>query len=155
MKKNIWLSLGLTIALVIMISACNTEKDDDNWLTEVPELFDVELSVTPEKADPGQAVQIEAKIIQGGELISDADEVIFEIWKKDHKDEAEKTEIKANEAGIYSLEKTFAEDGLYYITSHVTIGQGHNMPTLPIIIGDVPDSELEEDADIPDQHGSM
>ena len=50
-------------------------------------------------------------------------------------DKHEKVEIKHTENGIYRLEKSFPQEGTYYIISHVTARDMHNMPKKEFTIG--------------------
>ena len=43
------------------------------------------------------------------------------------------------------MERTFDEDGVYYVISHVTVEEMHNMPRKRIIVGEVAPQELEEE----------
>lgn len=123
----------LTILLVVGAAACGTNSKNEKS-TEAPEMLEVVLSVNPEKAEPNKPVLFEAKVTQGGEAVKDADEVVFEIWRaKD--DKHEKVEIKHAENGIYRLEKSFTDEGTYYIISHVTARDMHNMPRKEFIVG--------------------
>lgn len=40
------------------------------------------------------------------------------------------------EKGVYRLETTFKEDGVYTVQSHVTAKKQHSMPTLKVQVGD-------------------
>ena len=133
MKKFLFVSLS--IFLVLVISACNSNsKDNDTKGDELPEFVDVKLTISPEKGQVNEPIIFEAKITQGDENVEDADEVTFEIWRsKDEKHE--KIEVKHAEDGIYRLEKTFQQEGTYYIISHVTARDMHNMPKKEFIVG--------------------
>jgi hypothetical protein len=113
-----------------MVVSCSDKKEDADQL---PQMLEVDLSI---KQDPGkinQPITFEAKVTQGNDKVNDA-EVIFEIWRaKD--DKHEKVEIKHTEKGIYRLDKTFTREGTYYIISHVTARDMHNMPKKEFTIG--------------------
>lgn len=129
MKK--FLFLILIIVSVLFISACNNkeQKSDD-----LPEFVEVELTVNPEKGNVNEPIVFEAKVTQGDENVEDADEVKFEIWRaKDEKHE--KIVVEHAEDGIYRFEKSFEQDGTYYIISHVTARDMHNMPKKVFVVG--------------------
>ncbi|WP_045524064.1 FixH family protein [Neobacillus niacini] len=129
MKK--FLFLFLIIVSVLFISACNNkeQKSDD-----LPEFVEVELTVNPEKGNVNEPIVFEAKVTQGDENVEDADEVKFEIWRaKDEKHE--KIVVEHAEDGIYRFEKSFEQDGTYYIISHVTARDMHNMPKKVFVVG--------------------
>lgn len=149
-----WVKIAALLLFAVLITACGSQAGDEP-ITEIPELIHAELTVNPEKADPGQAVNIQVKVTQGEEIIDNADEVVLEIWRSGDKENSERHQANPLGEGLYELEQTFEADGLYYVTSHVTVGNLHTMPTAPIIVGDVPDSELEDTSEIPDPHGDM
>jgi hypothetical protein len=132
MKKILFLSL--MFLSVLIISACNNNDQQEQADEKLPEFVEVELSVTPEHGKANEPIIFEAKITQGDENVEDADEVKFEIWRA--KDENhEKIIVEHSEDGIYRLEKSFAQDGTYYIISHVTARDMHNMPKKVFVIG--------------------
>ena len=81
----------------------------------------------PEQIKAGQEVTLAVKVTQGDELVEDADEVVFEIWKEGQ-EEHEKIEVDHQKDGIYALQKQFAEPGTYYLIPHVTARGMHSMP---------------------------
>jgi hypothetical protein len=129
MKK--YLFLILIIVSVLSLSACNNKDQKAN---DLPEFVEVDLTVTPEKGNVNEPMVFEAKVTQGDENVEDADEVAFEIWRsKDEKHE--KIKVKHTEDGIYRLEKSFQQEGTYYIISHVTARDMHNMPKKVFVVG--------------------
>lgn len=137
MKKMIFALLVLLLGVGIL-TACSQDED------EVEPLFiEVDLSISPEKGEVHEPVTFEAKVTYGEENVTDADEVLFEIWRA-HDENHEKIEVKHAEDGIYRLEQTFEQEGTYYIISHVTARDMHNMPKKEFVIGEP--SEPEEEA---------
>lgn len=126
----------LPLLLILGLTACN-----GNNAEEEPQFLEVDLSVNPEKAEVNESVVFEAKVTYGEEEVTDADEVKFEIWRANDEDH-EKILVEHAEDGIYRLEKSFSEEGTYYIYSHVTARRMHNMPKKEFIIGQP--SEPEE-----------
>jgi len=96
-------------------------------------MVDVDLSIKPNPGELGKPVTFEAKVTQGKDQVEDA-EVIFEIWRAKN-DNHEKVEIKHSKNGIYRLEKSFNQEGTYYIISHVTARDMHNMPKKEFVVG--------------------
>lgn len=116
----------------LLVSACNNKQHPAN--DELPEFVEVNLTVTPENGKANEPIVFEAKVTQGDENVEDADEVKFEIWRaKD--EEHEKITVEHSEDGIYRLEKTFQQEGTYYIISHVTARDMHNMPKEVFVVG--------------------
>ncbi|MEQ2529709.1 FixH family protein [Bacillaceae bacterium CLA-AA-H227] len=138
MKKLLSI-LFITLVGIVFITGC-TQKDEKS---EEPLFTEVKLSVNPEKGEVNEPVIIEAKVTYGEEEVTDADEVLFEIWRA-HDEEHEKMEIKHAENGIYRLEKSFEQEGTYYVISHVTAREMHSMPKTEFVIGEA--SEPEEDS---------
>ncbi len=135
MKKPI--ILLMLLLFTIFTAACSKESID-----EEPQFLDVELTINPEKAELNEPVIFEAKVTYGTEKVTDADEVKFEIWRA-HAEEHEKIVVEHDENGIYRLEKSFSEEGTYYVYSHVTARNMHNMPKKEFVIGKP--SEPEDD----------
>lgn len=130
--------------LLFLLAGCGTSGEEGPHSMPDGQMIEVDLRV-PEEADPGQSVLLEAKVTFEGENVEDADEVVFEIWKQGHREAGEKVEVGHQGEGIYSLEKTFEESGVYYVVSHVTLREMHNMPRKRIVVGDVPPEELEKE----------
>ncbi|WP_040208616.1 FixH family protein [Neobacillus jeddahensis] len=128
MKK---LSLMVVIVLFLGLAvSCSQQKDKTESL---PEMLEVNLSIKPANGGVNKPITIEAMVTQGKEKVNDA-EVIFEVWRaKDEKHE--KVEVKKAEDGLYRLEKSFQQEGTYYVISHVTARDMHNMPKKEFIIG--------------------
>lgn len=137
MKKIICVCF-LSISVLIGLSACSGQKQQVN--DSVPKMLDVNLLVNPSEGEVNQPVTFKAEVTQGKEKVNDADEVIFEIWRsKDQKHE--KITIKNSKDGVYSLQKSFQQEGTYYIISHVTARGLHNMPKKEFVIGQPSEKE--------------
>ncbi len=126
MKKSF---LFFIFVFIIVLSACSQKSKD-----EEPKFLDVQLTINPEKAEVNEPVTFEAKVTYGEEEVTDADDVKFEIWRANDENH-EKIIVEHAENGIYRLEKSFAEEGTYYIYSHVTARNMHNMPKKEFTIG--------------------
>lgn len=119
------------------LAACSQDEEVE------PLFIEVKLNVSPEKGEVNEPVTFEAKVTYGEENVTDADEVLFEIWRA-HDEEHEKIEIEHAGDGIYRLEKAFDQEGTYYIVSHVTARDMHSMPKVEFVIGEP--SEPEENS---------
>lgn len=129
MKKIMY--IFITVLFLSLTAACGNHHEGQE---DKPQMLDVDLSINPEKGQINEPIKFKAKVTQGKEKVNDADEVIFEIWRS--KDNThEKVEIKNSKDGVYSLEKTFQQEGTYYIISHVTARDMHNMPKKEFVIG--------------------
>ncbi|WML60088.1 FixH family protein [Neobacillus sp. PS2-9] len=146
MKKLVLVFISV---LVLSLMASCSNQDENH--SEQPQMLDVDLTVNPEKGEINEPITFNAKVTQGKEMVNDADDVIFEIWRsKDEKHE--KVEIKNPKDGVYSLEKAFQQEGTYYIISHVTARDMHNMPKKEFIVGTPSEPE---DADVKDSMDGM
>ncbi|WP_413309416.1 FixH family protein [Bacillus sp. 1P10SD] len=146
MKKLIF--VFISILILSLMASCSNQHENH---PEQPQMLDVDLSVNPEKGEINEPITFNAKVTQGTEKVNDADEVIFEIWRsKDEKHE--KVEIKNPKDGVYSLKKDFQQEGTYYIISHVTARDMHNMPKKEFIVGTPSEPE---DADVKDSMDGM
>jgi len=126
--KKFFVFLVIVLCLNIVVS-CNKKDQEDN----LPQMVEVDLTIKPNPGELNKPVTFEAKVTQGKDQVEDA-EVIFEIWRAKN-DNHEKVEIKHSENGIYRLEKAFNQEGTYYIISHVTARDMHNMPKKEFVVG--------------------
>lgn len=127
----------MAIILGLLTTACAKQEVEDE-----PQFLDVQLTAKPEKAELNEEITFEAKVTYGAEEVKDADEVKFEIWRS-QAEEHEKIVVEHDENGIYRLDKSFKEEGTYYIIAHVTARSMHNMPKSEFVVGSP--SEPEED----------
>lgn len=79
---------------------------------------------------------IQAHVTQGDENIDNADDMEFEIWMEGQ-EEHFKVPGESQVEGIYSIEKEFKDEGIYYVIAHVTARGMHTMPKHQFVVGDV------------------
>lgn len=141
-KKRVY----IIVLMLLVLSACSSnqggKKEQPHDVGSL-EPIHVEAHILPEKPEPGIPVTIQAIVTQGKEKVLDADEVLFEIWKKGQA-EHEKILGSHKGEGIYSIEKSFNDNGLYFVISHVTARHMHSMPTTAFAVGKVSEEELHE-----------
>lgn len=144
--KNLRVMMVFTVLAMLFVAACSNEKDKQG--NESPDfslgVIEVEAKITPEKGAIDAPIKIEALVTLGTEKVEDANEVLFEIWRKGQEGEHEKVLGKHEGKGIYAIEKSFTEAGLYFVISHVTARNMHTMPTNAFVIGEVSDEDLKE-----------
>ncbi|MCM3570535.1 FixH family protein [Neobacillus mesonae] len=131
--------LMLVIASIMIIAAgCGTakEKDTGSQNQEPPAMIEVALKINPENPEPNKEATISATVTQADEKVDDADEVTFEIWK-DGQEKHDKIPGEKKGDGVYSIKKSFSEAGKYFVISHVTARDMHNMPQKEFTVGDV------------------
>lgn len=132
-KVIIMKKFGLILLLSLGLVACTQQESTENEEVEVLPL-EVNLAV-PANGEKNEEITLTAEVYYGDEKVTDATEVLFEIWKDGEKEESQKVEGKHSENGIYEVMYTFEEDGVYFVQSHVTAKDQHNMPKKQIVIG--------------------
>lgn len=132
MKKLI-----ILLFLVLTLAGCSN-KNETQSKEKIPELIEVSVETVPADLKPNEEIMIQAKITQGKEVVTDADDMKFEIWKEGAPDqEHEKIKGELNkEEGTYFVKKTFNEPGLYYVIAHVTARGMHNMPQVELEVAE-------------------
>lgn len=88
-----------------------------------------------ETVKPHEKAEYKADVFYGGKRVTDADEVMFEVWKEGKKGSSKTSKAK-EEKGAYHLRTEFDEEGVYTVQSHVTAKQQDNMPTVKVRVGD-------------------
>lgn len=140
MNKLLLATFGL-IATLLLLSACTANNIQKN--NETPKIVNAEIMI-PGRIPLNKESVLSVKLSQGSDTVDDADEVQFEIWKVNSKEDSELIEAKHEKDGIYSILKTFKEDGLYYVQTHVTAHGLHVMPKKQFAVGTATDEELKE-----------
>ncbi|WP_156509930.1 hypothetical protein [Rossellomorea aquimaris] len=56
--------------------------------------------------------------------------------------------------GIYTIKKTFKEEGIYYVQTHVTARDMHVMPKKQFVVGEVSAEEMKADESEGEDHHS-
>ncbi|MEC0239523.1 FixH family protein [Paenibacillus dokdonensis] len=135
MKNRIWLT-GVILLVILTLTGCGSKSEHNgmNMDEGMMEPLTVDLSWTPEQVKVGQKVSIEVNVAQKDNKVDKADEVMIEITKEGDSSNHEKVPAENAGAGKYVLEKTFDSDGTYSITSHVTYGPQHTMPTKKLTV---------------------
>ncbi|ETI66423.1 FixH family protein [Neobacillus vireti] len=143
MKSKLFYILTL-LSIIIIFTGCSNEKNnsESSQNDEIPEMLEVQINLDTDNPQPNQEVTISALVTQGDEKVDDADEVLFEVWKNG-KEEHEKIEGEHKGNGVYSISKSFPEEGVYYVISHVTARDMHNMPKREFKVGDNSNDETQ------------
>lgn len=152
MKRLIFL-----LAASLLLTACGSANDHEEQTPGLDEEqalkeLNVEILTAEDAFEPGVEGKIEIKVTEGDEPVSDADEVLFEIWTHGHQEDSEKIDGELEGDGIYSLMYTFEEAGIYYVVPHVTARGKHTMPKQAFNVGNV---EEPQEEDVYDGHHDM
>ncbi|WP_436373514.1 FixH family protein [Cytobacillus sp. BC1816] len=132
MKKILF---SIMASLLVLGGCSQSEEEKPAKNDEVPQIIEAVIQV-PETIDPGEEATLAVTVRQGGEAVTDADEVKFEIWQEGQKENGEMAVAKHDSEGKYNADHIFAEEGLYYVQSHVTARSQHTMPMVSIQVGE-------------------
>lgn len=151
MKK--WLA---ALAAVTVLAGCTNEASSQHDMhQEDPSLEPVQVEVlTDETLQPGEEVELAARVTQEGEAVEDADEVKFEVWESGLREDGTMLEAELTEDGVYQAKHTFDKEGVYYMFAHTTARGMHVMPKTKFVVGDPDLSKvLEDDSSDSMDHG--
>ncbi|GLB61019.1 FixH family protein [Cytobacillus sp. NCCP-133] len=134
---------------VILLAGCSMVKDSGKSENKL------EVSIqTPQSITPHEEVTLKAIVTHGDEKVMDANDVVFEIWQSGRNDrEMLKAEHQGD--GIYSVKKSFPENGQYYVVAHVTARNMHRMPTKQVIAGTPENTVVFQEEEHPHSHVSI
>ncbi|WP_034261688.1 FixH family protein [Bacillus sp. J33] len=139
MKKDFVFSCFLL--LISLLSACSLDENaGELYKKETP--LKLEINTPSAFTDGGQET-ITAILTQDGKPADNADFVHFEIWKQDGTVQYGMEEAAAEGNGIYSISKSFDEDGLYFVKVHAQQGDSLIMPQKQFIVGELSESDKE------------
>lgn len=143
MKKISWIAV---LAAVLLLAGCGEEEDTSGAgmnLNPIETAFN-----SPETAEPGAEMTLSVTVVQGEELVEDADEVVYEVWESGHRSDSEMLTAEHIGDGVYEAETVFEEEGLYFAQAHTTARRLHVMPKQEITVGNPdPDSIVPDDSD--------
>ena len=139
--NKLLLSTFALIAALLLLSACTANNNQKN--NETPKMVNAEIMI-PGRIPLNKESVLSVKLSRGSDTVDDADEVKFEIWKINSKEDSKLIDAKHEKDGIYSIQQTFKEDGLYYIQTHVTARGLHVMPKKQFAVGTATEEELEK-----------
>ncbi|UFU01419.1 FixH family protein [Radiobacillus kanasensis] len=120
------------ILFVLVLSACSENQSETTDDTSEVEMIDASLQV-PEEGMTGEEISLQVKVTQGEEVVTDAEEVVFEIWPAENKEESTKVTASLQDEA-YVATYTFGTAGTYSVQSHVTARGLHTMPIKEISI---------------------
>ncbi|WEG13664.1 SCO family protein [Pullulanibacillus sp. KACC 23026] len=89
----------------------------------------LKVTIQGKKFKARQKSLLTVKVTEKNKPVADAEEVMFEIWKKGDQKNSKMYKAKNKGNGLYSLSFTFKTNGIYEVTAHVTARGSHTMPT--------------------------
>lgn len=135
MKKNILLLVGM--ACLLLTAACSSISTSKS---ESAKSVQVEVKTVQETLQSGRGILIDALVTHDSEKVKDAQEVKFEIWKKDQ-EKRQTITAKHWQDGLYRIQTMFPDDGIYYVVAHVKAGDDmHITPQKELVVGKVTSS---------------
>ncbi|TDQ34618.1 FixH family protein [Aureibacillus halotolerans] len=119
--------------------------------------IEVELKID-QNVETEAAVNIQAIITEEEKPVDTAQvgKVTFEFWKAGDRQQSWEEQGTLAEAGVYTADTSFNEEGVYYVQSHVTARGTHAMPKEQVIAGNVSEDavlaaeEAEKNSDVSD-----
>ncbi|MFS0873571.1 FixH family protein [Paenibacillus xylanilyticus] len=134
------------IVLILLTVGCSYEEQSPSG--EMPEMIKVQLMI-PDKVSVKEDVALQIKLTQGDQPVNDADHVQFQVWNEQDEPEASldqgmmsAEELESRGAtkavsigdGVYEVNYTFQEPGVYVVQAHVTSGAMHTMPRTKVTV---------------------
>jgi YtkA-like len=129
------------IAGLMLASACTMDSDDNSAEGSLMVNADIRL---PSEISKNKEETLSVAVTQGEDAVDDASGVEFEIWKAESKEDSEMIKAVHKGKGIYEIKKTFSEDGIYFVQTHVTARDMHVMPKKEFTVGEVSKEKAEK-----------
>lgn len=150
MKKFVSIAL-----LLLLLAGCGTEEAESTGTGNSAEPIKVEFNVAAQ-SEVAETVVLAVTVTQGDEVVDDADEVVFEVWKSGHRSKGEMITAEHKGDGMYQAETFFDEEGLYFIQAHTTARRLHVMPKHELTVGNPdPASIVPDDSEAPEDMSGM
>ncbi|WP_339226504.1 FixH family protein [Oceanobacillus sp. FSL K6-2867] len=134
--KKIFGFVSILICIFALAACGSNNNQAEGEVDSEDELLSLDVDFElPEQADVGETVELKATVTYGDEMVTDADEVVFEHWLTGNEDNSTMVESTNHEDGTYTAKVTFEEGGVYEIYAHTTARDLHTMPKKSITIG--------------------
>lgn len=121
---------------LLLASGCTANTESSPERLEADILLPGEISLNQENV-------LKVQVTQGKEKVEDAEDIQFEIWKSNNKEDSELIDAQHESGGTYRVKKAFKEEGIYYVQTHVSARGLHVMPKKQLIVGNVSEEELD------------
>ncbi|MCR8845328.1 FixH family protein [Paenibacillus sp. SC116] len=139
------ITVGIMLALVLVnVSAC-TANTETQKKQHVSSQLNAEI-ITPESIALKQETVLQVSLTNQNEPVTKADLVHFEIWDAKNgrgKEGSQMLPAEHDKDGLYTVKATFEQKGVYYVQTHISVGEQHVMPKKQLIVGDISEEELK------------
>ncbi|WP_240675788.1 FixH family protein [Ammoniphilus sp. CFH 90114] len=136
---------ALTYSLIFLLTACSfdslSEDAAGHYKVESPLQVDILL---PEPVLLHEPQFLNVILVQNGKPVNGLDDVQFTVWKNGSPDSNEVMMANRDGRGQYYVEKTFIEEGLYYVKVQASSNGSTIMPTKQFIVGELSEKDLLE-----------
>jgi len=149
MMKRI--STGLVgVLMAIHLTGCSLQAVDEDATEKYHKKEALEIDIhVPQHIAKEENTKLEIELSEGDKVITDADEIYAEIWKKDS-ERVLNLPVEKSSDNKYEIETFFEQDGVYNIKIHASYNNSNIMPTKQFIVGDY--EEVEDDDEPEDPH---
>ena len=132
--------MPLLLIMLVALAGCGNQENNHNGhhgssgeMNMDPVLVDLVLPAEAVKIN--EKVLVEAIVTQSEKRVENADAVMIEIYQEgDAKEDHEMGSAKHVGDGKYQYETSLDRAGVFNVTSHVTVGPMHTMPTKQITV---------------------
>jgi hypothetical protein len=146
MKKWVYFILCLG-----WLTACSMNGKSEPAPSKPSTPIEVTFKTIPEAIQVNQPTTLQVMVKQGKNAVEDASDVQFEVWKKGQ-EKHQMVRAKHQGKGVYTAEKTFDSEGMYFVTYHVTAKDMHSMKQMELTVGDINKNEEEMDKNTAEQN---
>ncbi|MED4130564.1 hypothetical protein [Shouchella miscanthi] len=138
MRAYLFVRISFITSIFVGLTGCSDSS------LETPSLEVVRAKIdSPLEIDTHVRTNLSVTLTQGEEIVDDAEDVVFEIWKDQERDEGKLQDGVYIDSGTYTIEHEFLEDVIYLVQSHITARDMHVMPKQMVVVGDVSDETIE------------
>ncbi|MDQ0206520.1 FixH family protein [Alkalicoccobacillus murimartini] len=140
MKKAL---LVFSFVALFMIASCAIgQNQSDQRQLDTLDSLQADLSAPSETA-LHEMITLSVRVTFGDEAVTDAKDVDFEIWRNGERDSGSTIAAETSGSGVYTVETSFKEDGIYHVQAHVSLEDNDITSSQRVIAGDVSESDLE------------
>ncbi|KPB03258.1 FixH family protein [Bacillus sp. CHD6a] len=133
--KKLW----FVVPFLLLLVGCTSAPEEETSL----EIVEVQMEL-PENVQAQEEVAVKTLVTQGDEKVEDAKEVQFEIWNVEKgKENSVLLDAEHVGDGVYEVNHSFEDKGVYRVQSHVTARDMHVMPTKQMVVGDLSQEEID------------